>query len=317
MEFFPPQPHLKEIRLSSHREHGRSYVHVAGDYWMPARFERPSHLVFHDAAAHLRGVQYPVPASFRAIVHSLIHPSAVMLGFSALALHGLTYFVDGADTVLMHPVARSTAASSSQAAVVRRGCSPEDVWLARVSATAFPLASPAAATVQALRELHTGGHRFHTQAIHELDEATVQAIQLVDMVRRHLGILPDEIRAAARNRLSSRWLEGVLRKSSALADSPKETEMRLLVERFARQRRWRMVEQLPIYRDGRLITRFDLAFPDQKIALMYDGIHHGTEEQRHKDSVINAVTTIEGWKVLRISSRTLPLLLGWLEALAD
>ena len=82
--------------------------------------------------------------------------------------------------------------------------------------------------------------------------------------------------------------------------------MRLLAGVVARKHRLRLMEQCVLTNEnGTAITRFDLAFPDLKIGLMYDGAQHWEHERRNKDTEINLESAVLGWRVLRFSSGTL------------
>ena len=43
---------------------------------------------------------------------------------------------------------------------------------------------------------------------------------------------------------------------------------------------------VPFIVEGVIVTVFDLAIPEIKVAVMYDGAHHGERKQRNKDSSI-------------------------------
>lgn len=67
-------------------------------------------------------------------------------------------------------------------------------------------------------------------------------------------------------------------------------------------------EQVPLFDGDRLITTFDLALADLKIALMYDGEHHLSRSQRDKDFGISLECQLQGWTVIRVSAGTLETL---------
>lgn len=149
------------------------------------------------------------------------------------------------------------------------------------------------------------------------------AVQLIDTARRHLTVSTASIEHAARGRLNHRWVKKALRLSSSHADSPKETEMRLMVmalttdPRLLGRAEWEplakeiraahvsLTEQFPVFRGSHLITTFDLALVDQRIALMYDGEHHLAREQRDKDFRIGLECQLQDWIVIRVSAGTL------------
>ncbi|MGV0783796.1 hypothetical protein [Mycolicibacterium sp. XJ775] len=85
------------------------------------------------------------------------------------------------------------------------------------------------------------------------------------------------------------------------AESPQETWLRLLVIRAG----WpRPQTQYPICNEyGALIGEVDLAWPEVRIALEYEGVHHSDPEQIRKDIMrVDAMVEI-GWTVIRVTSR--------------
>lgn len=53
---------------------------------------------------------------------------------------------------------------------------------------------------------------------------------------------------------------------------------------------------------GRLIGRLDLAYPDLKVALEYDGDHHRERDQFRRDAVRLNHLRLLGWTVLRFTA---------------
>ena len=143
----------------------------------------------------------------------------------------------------------------------------------------------------------------------------VEAIILIDCVRRHLGVSTAEILEACRGVVDQRWVSRALTHSSGLADSPKETEIRLLAKRVCREFGVQLEEQVVVQEGEKILTRFDLAIPELKIGIMYDGAHHGEDRQWKKDTEINTDLTVSGWRVLRYTSATLHKLVRQLAAL--
>ena len=69
------------------------------------------------ARHHPRSERYDVPAAVRAVVHAYERPGSVVCGFSALALYGLPFLVEGADTTLRAPIGRCSPASTFAPAI--------------------------------------------------------------------------------------------------------------------------------------------------------------------------------------------------------
>ena len=122
----------------------------------------------------------------------------------------------------------------------------------------------------------------------------VHAIMGVDALRYACELDPDAVRAVARRRLGARGirqLPEVLRRSTHLAQSPMESRVRVAIENAGLP--------LPIlqYRVGRYIL--DMAYPDQMLAVEYDGRDHLTPKRARHDLNRQAYLTGEGWTVLR------------------
>ena len=134
----------------------------------------------------------------------------------------------------------------------------------------------------------------------------MRAVQLIDATRRFCNLNPEPIRTTAFGRLDKRWLSKVLAASSALADSPKETEMRLMAAPVARKHGVTLAEQVVIRNAwGKRVTDLDLALVEPRIGLMYDGAHHWDKQQRTRDSLIQIELVAQGWQVLRFAEGTL------------
>lgn len=85
------------------------------------------------------------------------------------------------------------------------------------------------------------------------------------------------------------------------AESPQETWLRLLVIRAGYPR---PQTQYPVYNEyGALIGDVDLAWPELKIALEYEGRHHTDPEQLRKDIQRVDAMVETGWIVIRVTSR--------------
>ncbi|CQD07749.1 hypothetical protein A5746_20620 [Mycolicibacterium conceptionense] len=85
------------------------------------------------------------------------------------------------------------------------------------------------------------------------------------------------------------------------AESPQETWLRLLVIRAGYPR---PQTQYPVYNEyGALIGDVDLAWPELKIALEYEGRHHTDPEQLRKDIQRVDAMAETGWIVIRVTSR--------------
>lgn len=290
---------------ASQREVGEHYVQLSQERYVREAQCRSVWLIDRDANAHPRNIAYQAPAAARAVAHAVEHPGCIVGAFAALALHGLPFLVDAADTTLYCTTDRTKLGNEISPTVLRMPRPLGKVCTLRHRGVAFRAFAPAEALVQALQHIRKGMHRWNVVHIDGLEPVDVMAIQLIDSCRRFLEVRPEQIKEAAARRLSRRWLERVLLLSSALADSPKETELRLLLSSVVRKYGYTLQEQVPLYYDGVIVTTFDFAIPALKIGAMYDGAHHWEYAQRQKDAAINLKATRLGWTVPRCSSTTM------------
>lgn len=267
------------------------------------------------AKHHPRQVQYRAPAIYRSIAHGLAHPDCVVAGFGALALYGLPVLADACDTVLINPkAARKTPGTATKPAFVRGDARPENTWRVFLGDRCISAARPGIAAVQALKSIRRKEVAWQVETVGD-DEVFIRAVQLVDAVRRFLGIAPASIVAAGHQLVDDRWLARVVAASSAKADSPKETEMRLILRRVAKTYGLTLADQVPCRLDGRIITTLDFALLEPRYGYMFDGVHHWGKAQRVKDARINIELALIGVTPLRFSTGLLGTLPATTEAL--
>ncbi|OMB78319.1 hypothetical protein [Mycolicibacterium conceptionense] len=130
------------------------------------------------------------------------------------------------------------------------------------------------------------------------------AVAAIDALARAAHLKVADIEQAAERHTGRKGIRQA-RATIALVDpgaeSPQETWLRLLVIRAGYPR---PQTQYPVYNEyGALIGDVDLAWPELKIALEYEGRHHTDPEQLRKD--IQRVDAIveTGWIVIRVTSR--------------
>lgn len=272
---------------------------------VPTEVLIPGPIATAAALSHPRRVVYRVPANCRAAAHALSHPGTTLSGFGALSLYGLPTLVDTCDTVLINPkVGRKVLGTSTQPGMVRGSPKPQDVWRVFFNGAVVQLATPALATIQALKAIRRGEAVWEVETVED-DPVFVRAVQLVDAARRFLAISPESLILAGHKLIDDRWLASVTSSSSALADSPKETEMRLILKRLADKHGLTFREQLPVRRGNRLVTTLDAALLEPRYGFMYDGIHHWTKQQRVKDAEINIELQLLQIRPLRFATGTL------------
>lgn len=301
-----------------------------GYFFLPnSGTERPSELAWRQARDHPRHVKYEASAAARSVAMAWENPGHRVTGLSALALYGLKFFADSCDTTLAGPVRHRSEGAAFRPMIERRyAC---ESWTLFYVDRPVPASTPANAVVEALKHLRAGVHSWPAPAWFS-NPVLFRAISLIDASRRHLGILPSDIRAAARGKIDQKWLAKALKLSSDQADSPKETEMRLLCAillskpklmspdlrlyepethkfwAWVRSLKLELSEQVVVREGDRIITVLDLALADLKIGLMYDGEHHLDRRQRDRDARIRLELEAQGWIILRLSAQTLHLL---------
>lgn len=293
-------------------------VRVSPAWWATHFPARAQELVHYDARFHPRRHLHDAPAGIRAIAHAYENPDCVISGLSALALLGLPFLADSCDST----VNTSSGDGDREWGLVRRRRKAKRIWTVKWRQAEIKVSGPADALIEALQDIRDGIHAWASPSW-VADPRLMWAVQLVDAARRHLGVSESAILQAARGRVNRLWIKKVLALSSPLPDSPKETEMRLMCTALFKDPRlvgsasWKPLcaalrparlafcEQVPFFAEGRLVTTFDLALVDLKIALMYDGGHHLSRSQRDKDFRISLECQLREWTVIRISAGTL------------
>ena len=284
---------------------GFQAVPVNSRFFLREQFLRENWAVKEDAANHPRGVAYRVPAGYRAAAHALSNPDCVLTGFGALALYGLPVLVEGHDTVLIDTtISRNHPADTWSPARVRDTLRLGETWQVVARGQPVRVTAPAVAVVHALRAIKKKEVTWPVETIED-DPVFVRAVQFVDAARRFLALPPEDIAAAAGARINNRWISRIIAASSALAESPKETEMRLILRRVADTHGYTLAEQVPCRHQGRLITTLDAALLEVRYGYMYDGGHHYTKQQRGADARINIELQLIDVRPMRYCSGTL------------
>jgi very-short-patch-repair endonuclease len=133
--------------------------------------------------------------------------------------------------------------------------------------------------------------------------ALVEKVVAVDALAYTCGVALDDL---VRLRLShpgawgARHLTAVLRHATTLAESPMETRIRMAL--------WAAglpppTLQFDVPAGGR-VRRLDLAYPEVKLAIEYDGEEHRTQERARRDLEREAALVALGWKILRFDAVT-------------
>lgn len=100
-----------------------------------------------------------------------------------------------------------------------------------------------------------------------------------------------------------RRLRDVLDLADGGAESPKETELRLLLVRDGLPR---PVTQIPVRRPGHRERRIDMGWPEWKVGVEYDGEQHWTNPDDYADDIERLeFLAAQRWTIVRVSSRQL------------
>lgn len=134
---------------------------------------------------------------------------------------------------------------------------------------------------------------------------TVEAVVVIDTLVRSRLVTVAALEAFAMARKGTRGWRRVLG-AAALADagaeSPQETRLRV---RLVLDGVPRPVTQYVIQRHGAFIARVDLAWPEHKVAVEYDGMWHAAGDQIHRDRQrLNRVLGAD-WVVLHVTVQRL------------
>jgi very-short-patch-repair endonuclease len=131
----------------------------------------------------------------------------------------------------------------------------------------------------------------------------VEAVALIDSLLQRRAVQPAELTAYLARRRGDR---GARRFAEALtlvdggAESLPESRLRV---RLVRAGLPRPVTQHVITRAGRFVARVDLAWPDLKVAVEYDGQWHDDPAQFHRDRQRLNQIVGDGWIVLHVTSK--------------
>ncbi|GAB2519511.1 hypothetical protein [Nocardia heshunensis] len=133
-----------------------------------------------------------------------------------------------------------------------------------------------------------------------------RAIELIDSLCRATGLTAEEIaefaqqHPGARNR---RKLEALLPFIDGGAESIPETRTRLLLYRSGLPK---PETQIKVWRNGIVIARIDMGWPDWLVGVEYDGAQHWTDpRQRTKDLIRYNDLPALGWIIIRVDATTL------------
>ncbi|MEH1015147.1 DUF559 domain-containing protein [Micromonospora sp. CPCC 206060] len=134
---------------------------------------------------------------------------------------------------------------------------------------------------------------------------TVDAVVVIDALLARRVVTAASLRDYAAARAGQRgWqrLRRTVELADAGAESPPESRLRV---RLILAGVPRPVTQYVVESDGRFVARVDLAWPELKVAVEYDGTWHADTEQFHRDRRRLNRLLGEGWLVLHVTGKRL------------
>jgi len=202
--------------------------------------------------------------------------TATLVGYSAAALHGSQWLPDDAPAELAH-----ANQPAPPGILIHRGTIADDEICLRQS---IYCTTPA-------RTAYDIGRRVSGDA----------AIVRIDALLNATRCTVKEVERIADSYPGARGMRS-LRKALDLADggaeSPKETELRLLLVRDGLPR---PVTQIRVGR-----RRVDMGWPEWKVGVEYDGEQHWTNPRQHAEDIERLeYLAAQGWTIIRVSSRQL------------
>lgn len=129
-----------------------------------------------------------------------------------------------------------------------------------------------------------------------------QAVAVVDALLRIGAVGPEQVVELARRSPRARGRRQALAVAGLAdprAESPRESLLRLAVHRAGLPA---PVPQYEVREDGRFVARLDLAWPQARVALEYDGAHHRDRDQFGKDVARHNALRAAGWVVFQVDA---------------
>jgi hypothetical protein len=206
---------------------------------------------------------------------------ATLVGYSAAALHGTQRLPDDAPAELAH-----ANQPAPPGILVHRGAIADDEMCLRQS---IDCTTPA-------RTAYDIGRRVSGDT----------AIIRIDALLNATGCAVDDVERIADRYPGARdirQLRNALDLADGGAESPKETELRLLLVRDGLPR---PVTQILVTNPRGRSRRIDMGWPDWKVGVEYDGEQHWTNPDIHAEDIERLeFLASQGWIIVRVSARQL------------
>ena len=240
-------------------------------------------------------------------------------GYWAAAAHlGLVYWADSS-AVVIHRGRNKRGSLTDDGPVSYPVFRPLPTGAGTVTPDpAFPdlqVVDAATCAVQCLTTVLTGKKTWWVPVVPGLASVTVRAVQFLDAFFQCTWLTPQDVAVAARNHIDRRQVADIL----ALTDpgfgaqSPMETALRLIVrEELPARHLWTSQVHVSLtdgsVQAGGSAVRCavpDLACPELKVALFYDGGHHDAAAQVDTDfDMVQSLRDV-GWEVVRVNKTLL------------
>lgn len=264
---------------------------------------RGAHWLSDQEVTHARLIE-----AYRAV----LPPDAVLAGWSAAWAHGLRWAPVGAPVEVVVPAA-GRPRNRSDLVVRSDQLLPGEVVpsafgpVTSMPRTAFDLARRPDPRAGAARRPPAGrGGRGRRRRPGDEGQTWLprlgQAVAAVDALLRE-GRVPvsDVLELAARHpgTRGCRRAVQVLALADPRAESPRESELRVLLVQAGLP-----VPELQVeVRDsGLFVARLDMAWPEIKVGLEYDGAHHRERDQHSRDLTRHNALRMLGWLVLQVDA---------------
>ncbi|WP_369136659.1 endonuclease domain-containing protein [Modestobacter versicolor] len=240
---------------------------------------RPWRRLFRDVYVH-EGI--PITHELRVRASTLRYPHAVVRGRSAAVLWGAPMAGPDDDVELAafpgRPPVRAAGIRLRRADLEERHVLRHlGMWVSSPAATAVELAAGP-----------------------DLDEAVAAVDQLVVVGGADLATV--RWLAEAADGPGCRRARRACRLADGRAGSPQETRLRLLIGRSDLPL---PVAQFEVRAGGRFVARVDFGWPEQRLAVEYDGLWHNDTQQFVRDRQRLNRLTAAGWRVVFVTAADL------------
>ena len=260
--------------------------HAVAEGWLTRRqvesglFQRVLHNVYVDASVV---IDHQLRARAAAL---LMPPEAAIAGRSAAAWYGAP-FANGTDPVVV---------------VAPQGCGWDGPRGVRVHTTDL-LPSEVRTTEDGIRVTTVRRTAWDVARW----EPTLTGVALLDGMLRDQALNRGELTEAVlvaeftarRGQWGSRRAQFVLSLVDGRAMSPPESKVRAMIQMKGLPR---PVPQYEVHEAGVFLGQVDLAWPEAKLIVEYEGAYHFDDVQIRKDDARYEALLAAGWRVIRLSS---------------